>query len=121
MTMWDEIEAVRDLLRTGLAPIMAGYTQDQWNQHKCERGASMLDRLIQRHVDATAGTKAEREKRKKAQLRDYNRNRVCRGCHYNRYNYESAGDRMNAPTTGDGCWHLHMIKRGKCPMWHESY
>jgi hypothetical protein len=49
------------------------------------------------------------------------RNTVCLDCHYNRYNFQSEGDALNSPTTGEGCWHLKAIKRGVCPLWHKDY
>lgn len=51
-----------------------------------------------------------------ALLRDRYRT-LCRTCYNDRYNYQSSGDRMNAPTTGKGCWFLEDIHpaRGKKP------
>ncbi len=59
----------------------------------------------------------ERERAKSRKRAMKYRETVCRGCRNNRYNYESAGDGWDAPTTGDGCWFLDEIERGKCRMW----
>jgi hypothetical protein len=121
MTQWEILEGVRDLLRTGTPPTSYNMTIDQWNAYKCERAASKIDILITRHQNAIKGTRAEREKQKKARMRDRYRSTVCIGCHNNRYNYQSNGDIRNAPTTGDGCWHLDSIKRGICKLRRDPY
>ena len=55
------------------------------------------------------------EKRKRERLRDTHRRAVCSGCYNNRYNYKSEGSTAEAPTSGEGCWNLKLIKRGICP------
>lgn len=58
----------------------------------------------------------EREKQRMAKLRDKYRSSVCSGCRNNYYNYQHAGNGIDAPTTGDGCFHLDRVTRGKCPL-----
>ena len=55
---------------------------------------------------------------KKNKLRDRYRGTVCSDCSNNRYNFESDGERpgIDAPTSGDGCWNLKLVKRGMCPL-----
>ena len=59
---------------------------------------------------------SDSEKRKLEKLRDKYRSTICAGCRNNRYNYKSDGNGIDAPTTGEGCWSLTSIKRGKCPL-----
>lgn len=63
-------------------------------------------------------TVVKREQRKRRNKRNQYRNTVCVGCRHSRYNFESDGDGWNAPTTGEGCYHLAEVKRGKC--WLKS-
>lgn len=39
---------IRDLLRAGVAPDAFGMTPEQWAQHKCNRAAGEITRLIEK-------------------------------------------------------------------------
>jgi hypothetical protein len=43
----DQLRDIRDLLRTGTPPT-GTYTFEQWPQHKCDRAAGELTRLIEK-------------------------------------------------------------------------
>jgi len=110
---------IRDLLRTGLAPDALGYTEYEWAQHKIDRASGHLTAIIEDLQAKEARRKLSSEEKlklrlaeRRRQLRDHWRGRLpCAGCHNNRYNYETAGDGWNAPTTGEGCWWLKDINR----------
>ena len=112
---------IRDLLRTGTAPTSWGMTEDEWMQHKINRAAGHLTEIIEDLQAKEARRKLSSEEKlklriaeKKLRLRNQHRGSTCLGCHYNRYNFESSGDAQNAPTTGEGCYFLTAIRRGKC-------
>lgn len=65
---------------------------------------------------ATKLTPQEQYKAKLRKLAQKYRSTVCAGCRYNRYNFESEGDGTDAPTSGEGCFHLERIKRDFCPL-----
>jgi hypothetical protein len=84
-----------------------------------ERLNGVIDELTKEQLDKAAKRKqSEEEKAAKKQLGlmlKY-RHTVCTGCRNNAYNFSSPGDERNAPTSGTGCWSLHRISRGVCPV-----
>lgn len=57
---------------------------------------------------------------KQKRLIEKHRETTCRGCSQNRYNYKSDGvPNVEAPTSGEGCWNLGCIKRGKCSLYRR--
>lgn len=114
---------IRDLLRTDLAPDALGYTEEEWAQHKIDRVSGLLDSIVQDLQAKEDRRKLSSEEKlrlrlaeKQQRLRDKHRGTTCVGCPDNRYNYESGGSTWEAPTTGEGCYHLVQIKRGVCPL-----
>lgn len=47
------------------------------------------------------------------------RTTVCAHCYNNRYNYQSEGDLHNAPTSGDGCFHIGDIRNNHCSIYEN--
>lgn len=70
-------------------------------------------------MTATKLTTEEKAAEKLVKLAAQHRGRTCAGCRNNRYNFKVDGDGWNAPTDGDGCWHLVDIRRNKCPHYSK--
>ena len=66
-------------------------------------------------VAKTRLTPEEKVAQKLLALAKQHRGRTCAGCRNNRYNFKVEGDGWNGATSGEGCWHLVDIRRGKCP------
>ena len=75
-----------------------------------------IKQYTREEAEAFARRAAEIVKKRQLVFRDRYRETVCLGCRNNRYNFPSGGDGVNAPTSGEGCWHLDGIKRGKCAL-----
>lgn len=114
---------IRDLLRTDLAPDTLGYTESEWAQVKMDRASGLLDSIVQdlqakedrRKLSSEEKLKLRLAKKQLA-LRNTHRGTTCVGCPDNRYNFQSGGSTWEAPTTGEGCYHLKGINRGVCPL-----
>lgn len=58
------------------------------------------------------------QKRKRLMRRNLYRGTVCAGCRNNYYNYPNPGNGWDAAVPdGHSCWHLPLLRRGKCPQY----
>lgn len=120
-------EILTELQTPEPTPQWSNVSKEYWPVHQVGFAEERLRPIVQelelkekrRKMTAEARMKLRVAEKKRALAKQY-RNSVCSGCYYNRYNFESGGDGWNAPTTGEGCYNLVLIKRGRCPGYHHG-
>jgi hypothetical protein len=135
-----QLHLLLSMLSRDIAPIyMQNMSTEAWRAFQVHEARDFVARLIDEMDERTRRNKLnpsekmllrQKELKERAEQRKIAkkrilavryRNSVCSGCYYNRYNFESGGSIREAPTSGDGCFHLESIKHGQCKIWHRGY